>query len=110
MASANQKIEKKLRIRLFVTLTLWAVIGFVVIALLGTVKDESNNAAILWLGSRLDILYIMFLIIGFFAIFYIYWKKPWNYLDEVVGATETVYEKVQKGSRFPNRFTRLKAV
>jgi two-component system sensor histidine kinase VanS len=97
MASANQKIEKKLRIRLFVTLTLWAVIGFVVIALLGTVKDESNNAAILWLGSRLDILYIMFLIIGFFAIFYIYWKKPWNYLDEVVGATETVYEKSAKG-------------
>lgn len=97
MASANQNIEKKLRIRLFVTLALWAVVGFVVLLLLGTVKDESNNAVIIWLGSRLDILYIAFLIIGFFAIFYSYWKKPWNYLYEVVDATETVYEKSAKG-------------
>lgn len=97
MASANQKIEKKLRIRLFVTLALWAVVGFVVFLLLGTVKDESNNAVIIWLGSRLDILYIAFLIIGFFTIFYFYWKKPWKYLNEVVGATEIVYEKSAKG-------------
>lgn len=97
MASANQKIEKKLRIRLFVTLALWAVVGFVVFLLLGTVKDESNNAVIIWLGSRLDILYIAFLIIGFFAIFYFYWKKPWKYLNEVVDATEIVYEKSAKG-------------
>lgn len=97
MASANQKIEKKLRIRLFVTLALWAVVGFVVFLLLGTVKDESNNAVIIWLGSHLDILYIAFLIIGFFAIFYFYWKKPWKYLNEVVDATEIVYEKSAKG-------------
>ncbi len=97
MASANQKIEKKLRIRLFVTLALWAVVGFVVLLLLGTVKDESNNAVIIWLGSRLDILYSAFLIIGFFAIFYFYWKKPWKYLNEVVDATEIVYEKSAKG-------------
>ena len=97
MASANQKIEKKLRIRLFVTLALWAVVGFVVFLLLGTVKDESNNEVIIWLGSHLDILYIAFLIIGFFAIFYFYWKKPWKYLNEVVDATEIVYEKSAKG-------------
>ena len=97
MISSNQKTEKKLRIRLFVTLSLWAVVGFVVIALLGTVTDEADNAVIVWLGSRLDLLYIMFLIIGFFGIFYFYWKKPWNYLNEVIDATETVYEKSAKG-------------
>lgn len=97
MVSVNQKTEKKLRIRLFVTLALWAIIGFVVITLLGAVKDESDNAVIVWLGPRLDVLYIMFLIVGFFAVFYFYWKKPWNYLNEVVEATETVYEKSAKG-------------
>ncbi|MGI6316421.1 MAG: sensor histidine kinase [Christensenellales bacterium] len=97
MISSNQKTEKKLRIRLFVTLSLWAVVGFAVIALLGTVTDEADNAVIVWLGSRLDLLYIMFLIIGFFGIFYFYWKKPWNYLNEVIDATETVYEKSAKG-------------
>lgn len=65
--------------------------------LFGTVKDESNNPVIVWLGSRLDLLYIMFLIIGFFSIFYFYWKKPWDYLNEVIDATETVYEKSAKG-------------
>ena len=97
MISSNQKTEKKLRIRLFVTLSLWAVVGFAVIALLGTVTDEADNAVIVWLGSRLDLLYIMFLIIGFFGIFYFYWKKPWNYLNEVIDATETVYDKSAKG-------------
>ena len=65
--------------------------------LFGTVKDESNNPVIVWLGSRLDLLYVMFLIIGFFSIFYFYWKKPWDYLNEVIDATETVYEKSAKG-------------
>lgn len=97
MISSNQKIEKKLRIRLFATLVLWAVVGFIVFILFGTVKDESNNPVIVWLGSRLDLLYIMFLIIGFFSIFYFYWKKPWDYLNEVIDATETIYEKSAKG-------------
>ena len=97
MISSNQKAERKLRIRLFVTLAVWAIVGFVAIVLLGTVKDESNNPVIVWLGSRLDLLYIMFIIVGFFGIFYFYWKKPWNYLREVVDATETVYEKSEKG-------------
>ncbi len=97
MISSNQKTEKELRIRLFVTLASWAIVGFIVIMLFGTVKDESNNPVIVWLGSRLDLLYIMFLIIGFFSIFYFYWKKPWDYLNEVIDATETVYEKSAKG-------------
>lgn len=97
MISANQNIEKKLCIRLFITLALWASVGFGVIALLSTATVETDNAMIAWLSLRLDILYIIFLIIGFFGIFYFYWKKPWKYLNEVVDATETVYEKSAKG-------------
>jgi two-component system sensor histidine kinase VanS len=97
MFSTNQNIEKKLSIRLFVTLALWAIIGFVVIALLSTWTVETDNAVIAWIGLRLDIIYIIFLIIGFFAISYIYWKKPWGYLREVIDATETIYEKSAKG-------------
>ena len=26
-------------------------------------------------------------------IFNYYWKKPWDYLDEVIDATQTVYEQ-----------------
>lgn len=97
MVSVNLKIEKKLRIRLFMMLTLWIIVGFVVITILGTVRGESDNAVIIWLGSRIDLLYGVFLIIGFFSIFYLYWEKPWHYLNEVVNATETVYEKSARG-------------
>lgn len=97
MISSNQKIEKKLRIRLFVTLVLWAVVGFGVIALLSSATVETDNTMLAWLGLRLDILYIIFLIIGFFGVFCFYWKKPWDYLNEVIDATETVYEKSAKG-------------
>lgn len=97
MTSSNQNIEKKLRIRLFVALTLWAIVGFVVIALLSSATIETDNAVIAWIGLRLDILYVIFLIIGFLGIFLFYWKKPWNYLNEVVAATKTVYEKSAKG-------------
>lgn len=31
--------------------------------------------------------------IGFVCIFNYYWKKPWGYLDEVIDATQTVYEQ-----------------
>ncbi len=41
----------------------------------------------------MDALFIFYLIIGFFAIFYYSWKKPWAYLNEIVEATQTIYEQ-----------------
>ena len=97
MVSSNQKTEKVLRVRLFVILALWAITGAGISILLSYLTDETNNTAIAWIGSRLDLLYIIFLIIGYFGIFYFYWRKPWGYLNEVINATETVYEKSTKG-------------
>ena len=36
---------------------------------------------------------MIYLVIGFVCIFKYYWKKPWGYLDEVITATQTVYEQ-----------------
>lgn len=97
MASANQNIEKTLRIRMVVMLALWTVIGFGLSVLLGYMTNETKNEVIAWLGLRIDLLYIVFVIVGFLGIFYFYWRKPWDYLDEVIDATEIVYEKSAKG-------------
>ena len=86
-------IEKKLRFRLFVVLFLYAVIGFLTVTLLGTIFSESNNPVILWLHWRIDIIYILYMAIGFLCFFYYYWKKPWNYLNEVISAAKTIYEQ-----------------
>lgn len=94
---SNQKTERKLRIQMFVVLALWAVIGFcVIIVIFGSAAEKTDNAVIAWFASRWDLLYIVFLIFGFFGIFFFFWKKPWNYLNEVVNATETIYEKSTK--------------
>ncbi len=42
---------------------------------------------------RIDAIFVFYLIIGFVCIFKYFWKKPWDYLDEVITATKTVYEQ-----------------
>lgn len=46
-----------------------------------------------WILGRLDVIFAVYLIFGFIGIFYFYWKKPWGYLNEVISATEIVYEQ-----------------
>lgn len=51
-----------------------------------------KNPVIEWLYWRLDAIYIFYLLIGLTSIFFYYWRKPWNYLDEVLTATNIIYE------------------
>lgn len=93
MKNIDYPIEKKLRCKLYITLILYVAIGFVLTLLLGYIFTLSKNPVIAWLYWRMDALFIFYLIIGFFAIFYYYWKKPWAYLNEIVEATQTIYEQ-----------------
>ena len=93
MKNNDYPIEKKLRCKLYITLVLYVIIGFVLTLLLGYIFTLSKNPVITWLYWRMDALFIFYLIIGFFAIFYYYWKKPWAYLNEIVEATQTIYEQ-----------------
>lgn len=93
MKNNDYPIEKKLRCKLYITLVLYVVIGFVLTLLLGYVFSLSKNPVIVWMYWRMDMLFIFYLIIGFFVIFYYYWKKPWAYLNEIVEATQTIYEQ-----------------
>lgn len=93
MKNIDYPIEKKLRCKLYITLILYVAIGFVLTLLLGYIFTLSQNPVIAWLYWRMDALFIFYLIIGFFAIFYYYWKKPWAYLNEIVEATQTIYEQ-----------------
>lgn len=76
-----RKIRKKLKFRLFVILILYTVLGF---------AGAMLSQYIVYL-PYLDMLYIFYLCIGLTCIFHYYWKKPWDYLEEVIVATQTVY-------------------
>lgn len=51
-----------------------------------------KNPVIEWLYWRLDAIYIFYLLIGLTSTFFYYWRKPWDYLDEVLKAANIIYE------------------
>ena len=88
MENGKNVIEKKLRIQLFVAIIIYAVVGY----LIGSLFSGSENPILMWIYLRIDVIYFLYLAIGFLCIFNYYWKKPWNYLYEVISAAKTIYE------------------
>lgn len=86
-------IEKRLWLRLFLLLSLYTIIGFAVMLLSNYVLVLFSSPISTWILGRLDVIFAVYLIFGFIGIFYFYWKKPWGYLNEVISATEIVYEQ-----------------
>lgn len=93
MKEQSISIKKKLAIRLLVVLVSYTIIGFIALAVVQFGFSAFKNPVIEWLYWRLDVIYFFYLCIGLTCIFYHYWNKPWNYLDEVIAATQTVYEQ-----------------
>lgn len=91
----NKKIttEKRLSVRLYLSLFIYAVVGYGLVVLLDYIFSKSDNSILAWLHLRTDVIFIVYLIMGFVCIFNFFWKKPWGYLDEVISATQTVYEQ-----------------
>lgn len=85
--------EKKLRIKLCLTIFSFVMLSFVCFPLAEHFFMKNQNPITIWLNARLDIVYILILLVGLFSIFYYYWGKPWTYLSEIISATQTVYEQ-----------------
>lgn len=93
MKEQSFPIKKKLEFRLLIILPLYILIGFIALMLYQFIFQDSKNSVIEWLYWRLDVIYFFYLCIGLTGIFCHYWKKPWNYLNEVIAATQTIYEQ-----------------
>ena len=85
--------EKRLKARLYLSLLVYTVVGYGLTLILDYIFSKFDNGIFAWLYWRLDLLFILYLMLGFICIFNYYWKKPWDYLDEVIDATQTVYEQ-----------------
>lgn len=88
----NHGIEKKLRVKLYITLVLYTLVGYILAILFDYGLSQFSNKFFSWLHLRIEVIYFLYLVVGFCCIFYHYWKKPWGYLQEVVNATKTVYQ------------------
>ena len=93
MSNKEMTTEKRLKVRLYLSLLVYTVVGYGLTLILDYIFSKFDNGIFAWLYWRLDLLFILYLMIGFVCIFNYYWKKPWDYLDEVINATQTVYEQ-----------------
>lgn len=89
-------MKQKLNIRLLAALAIYSAVCFTCVILLQSTSVNSNNELWLWILARWDIIFFLFLAIGYCAIFFYYGQKPWNYLDEVLSATNSVYKQDSK--------------
>lgn len=93
MSNKKTATEKHLKVHLYLSLLVYTIVGYGLTLLLNYIFSKFDNGIFAWLYWRLGPLFILYLVIGFVCIFNYYWKKPWDYLDEVIGATQTVYEQ-----------------
>ena len=93
MSNKEMTTEKRLKVRLYLSLLVYTVVGYGLTLILDYIFSKFDNGIFAWLYWRLDLLFILYLMLGFICIFNSYWKKPWGYLDEVIDATQTVYEQ-----------------
>ena len=93
MVKKNHPIENKLRLRLYITLLVYTLVGYALVMITDYGFNQSSNPFFRWFHLRIDLVYFLYLIIGFCCIFYYYWKKPWGYLQEIIDATQTVYQQ-----------------
>ena len=93
MSNKEMATEKRLKVRLYLSLLVYTVVGYGLTLILDYIFSKFDNGIFAWLYWRLDLLFILYLMLGFICIFNYYWKKPWGYLDEVIDATQTVYEQ-----------------
>ncbi len=93
MKKQSFPIRKKLQFQLFMIVLFYMLSGLIAIPLLEYIFSRFIIQAYNWLHPRIDVIYFFYLVVGQACIFYHYWAKPWDYLDEVVTATQTVYEQ-----------------
>ena len=93
MKKEKLDVEKQLHCRLFAILIFYIIIGYIAIMFLQYLFSKFYNPIMKYLQMRIDVIFILYLVIGLTCIFYYFWKKPWKYLEEVITATQTVYEQ-----------------
>ena len=93
MGKRQLSSKKRIGLRLYLALFLWTISGIVFVFALQFLCSKINSDILMWLYWRMDAIFILYIIVGFVCFFSYFWKKPWGYLDELISATETIYEQ-----------------
>lgn len=93
MENKSYPIEKKLRLQLFILLFSYLAAGLGIFLFLDYLLSYFSTPLTIWISQRIDVIFILYLVLGLLGIFYHYWKKPWRYLDEIIQATGEIHQQ-----------------
>jgi len=92
------KISKQLLLGLLSIIALYTVLGaavylfaFIIYSQFIWQGDELLYHVAQWIKLRTDLIALIYIIIGYCAIFLYYWKKPFDFLHEILNAAESIY-------------------
>lgn len=107
MEHNSLKIQQTLSRKLIISIIGYTVAGFVILMIFQGLASIQGNAFVQWINARLDLICFFYLIIGWCSIFFHFWKKPWDYLENIVEATQTIYEQNDTMIHLPNELQEI---
>ena len=93
MSKKEMTTEKRLKVRLYLSLLIYTVVGYGLTLLLDYIFSKFDNDIFAWI--LLEAWSAVYSVSGDRLCMYLhyYWKKRGTILDEVIDATQTVYEQ-----------------
>ena len=107
MEHNSLKIQQTLSRKLMILNIGYTVAGFAILMIFQGLASIQGNALVKWINDRLDLICFFYLIIGWCGIFFYFWKKPWDYLENIVEATQTIYEQNDNMIHLPNELQEI---
>ena len=66
MSKKEMTTEKRLKVRLYLSLLVYTVVGYGLTLILDYIFSKFDNGIFAWLYWRLDLLFILYLMLGFY--------------------------------------------
>ncbi len=101
------KIQQSIRRKLIVSIVGYTILGFILIQILQFLIPATNREFTRWIINRLDVIYFLYLLIGWGVIYLCFWNKPWKYFGDIVNATQTIYEQNDRMIKLPDELQEI---
>lgn len=88
-----EKVKKGLKVHLILTLIAYSIVGWIILIFIDFYGSKSSSLLLKNILLRIDIISMLYIIIGYIIIFLWYWNKMCGYLDQIVSGIETIYKQ-----------------
>lgn len=98
-----QTIYKKLFLQMAITVILYAVLGIIIYFIIINLfrQFDVSHSLVNWIERNRIIGFLAYIGIGYTAILFYYWKKPFHYLNSILIATSNIYQQEEKTITLP---------